>query len=339
MIMHMNLGVNSYDIIVERGILQKAETELDLNRKVMIVTDSGVPKNYSETLLGKCSEGYIYTIPEGEDSKNLKNFEEIIRKMLSLGFSRGDCVVASGGGVVGDLSGFVASAYMRGIDLYNVPTTLLSQIDSSIGGKVAVDIDGYKNIVGAFYQPKKVLIDPDVLKTLPQRQISNGLAESVKMAITSDAKLFEIFENENIDDNIDRIVEKSLKIKKEVVEQDEKESGLRKILNFGHTIGHAIEKGTGFSKFYHGECVSLGMIPMCSPNLRKRLIPVLEKLSLPICADFDREAVANFISFDKKVKGGKVSAIFSDSVGSYEIKETEPEKIGSLLEIICEGGK
>lgn len=336
---HMNLENNGYDIMIERGILQRAETELNLNRKVLIVTDSGVPEKYSETLREKCKEGYIYTIPMGEESKNLKNFESIIKKMLSYGFSRSDCVVAVGGGVVGDLSGFVASAYMRGIDFYNVPTTLLSQIDSSIGGKVAVDIDGYKNIVGAFYQPKKVLIDPDVLKTLPKRQISNGLAESVKMAITSDAELFEIFEKEDVNENIDKIIEKSLNIKKSVVEQDEKETGLRKILNFGHTIGHAIEKETGFSKYYHGECVSLGMIPMCSGELRKRLIPILEKLSLPICADFDKSAVVKAITHDKKVKNGKVSAVFSGCAGSFEIKETEPEKLGSLLGIICEGDK
>ena len=143
--------------------------------------------------------------------------------------------------MVGDLAGFAASAYMRGIDFYNIPTTLLSQIDSSIGGKTAINFGGVKNIVGAFYQPKKVLIDPDLLKTLPPRQISNGLAEAIKVGLTSDEKLFDIFENGEIGSRLDEIIVRALTVKKNVVEQDEKEAGLRRILNFGHTVGHGIE--------------------------------------------------------------------------------------------------
>ena len=159
--LHMNLGEHSYDIVIEHGVLSRAAEYLNLNRRVCVVTDSGVPAKYAETVAAQCRESLTVTFPQGEGSKNLDTFSAVLSDMLDAGFTRGDCVVAVGGGVVGDLAGFAASAYMRGIDFYNVPTTLLSQIDSSIGGKVAVDFHGYKNIVGAFHQPKCVLIDPD----------------------------------------------------------------------------------------------------------------------------------------------------------------------------------
>ena len=267
---HMNLQEQSYDILVQRGILESAGEHLNLNRRVLVVTDSGVPAAYAKTLAQQCRESVILTVDAGEGSKSLETFGRLLGAMLDHGFSRKDCVVAVGGGVVGDLSGFAASAYMRGIDFYNIPTTLLSQIDSSIGGKTAINFGGVKNIVGAFYQPKKVLIDPELLKTLPKRQISNGLAEAVKMAMTSDRVLFELFENEDIQSHIDDIIIRSLNIKKIVVEQDEKEAGLRKILNFGHTIGHGIESSGNMSELYHGECVALGLIPMCAEAIRPR---------------------------------------------------------------------
>ena len=152
--LHMNLGENSYDIVIEHGVLSRAAEHLNLNRRVCVVTDSGVPARYAETVAAQCRESLVVTFPQGEASKNLDTFSKVLADMLDAGFTRSDCVVAVGGGVVGDLAGFAASAYMRGIDFYNIPTTLLSQIDSSIGGKVAVDFHGYKNIVGAFHQPK-----------------------------------------------------------------------------------------------------------------------------------------------------------------------------------------
>ena len=263
-VLHMELGADSYDIVIERGALQKAGEYLDLDRKVLVLTDDGVPAEYAETVAQQAKDGFVFTVPQGEDSKSIPQFSEILSEMLRRGFSRKDAVVAVGGGVVGDLSGFVASAYMRGVDFYNVPTTVLSQVDSSIGGKTAVNLDGIKNIVGAFYQPKKVLIDLDLLSTLSERQIGNGLAEAVKMSLTSDKELFELFEKGNINDSMDEIITRSLKIKKAVVEQDEKEQGLRKILNFGHTIGHGVESFERLNGLYHGECVALGMIPMVS---------------------------------------------------------------------------
>lgn len=315
---HMNLGENSYDIVIERGILAQAGKHLNLNRRVLVVTDSGVPEIYAKTLASQCKTPVIYTVESGEESKSLETFEKLLHAMLENDFSRKDCVVAVGGGVVGDLAGFAASAYMRGVDFYNIPTTLLSQIDSSIGGKTAVNFGGIKNIVGAFYQPKKVLIDPELLKTLEKRQISNGLAEAIKMALTSDKELFKIFENKDADESIDEIIIRSLNIKKNVVEQDEKESGLRKILNFGHTIGHGIES-SNTKNLYHGECVALGLIPMCDEKIRPRVINVLKKCNLYNLIDFDWNKISEIAFHDKKADGDSVEVTIVNEIGKHEI--------------------
>ena len=331
MIIPVKTSTGSYDIVLERGALSQVEQHLNLNRKVLIVTDSGVPKQYSEIVAKKCTSPVVITIPEGEASKSFDNYKLLLSKLVEYGFTRTDCVVAVGGGVVGDLSGFVASSFMRGIDFYNIPTTVLSQVDSSIGGKVAIDFEGYKNIVGAFYPPKCVIIDSDTLKTLPERQISNGLAESVKMALTSDAELFEIFENEDILANIDTIVEKSLLIKRYVVEQDEKESGLRKILNFGHTLAHAIESENNMQNLYHGECVAIGMIPMCNSTVRERLIPVLNKLNLITAVECEKEKIIEAMKHDKKMTGETITVIFVKEIGSFEMKTMNFSELLDLL--------
>ena len=319
MTINMNLGNNSYDIVVERGILNKAKELLNLNRRVLVVTDSGVPQEYAQTLANQCKDSVICVVEQGEESKSLDVFEKLLTAMLDNDFSRNDCVVAVGGGVVGDLSGFVASTYMRGVDFYNIPTTLLSQIDSSIGGKTAINFCGVKNIVGAFYQPKKVLIDPDLLKTLEKRQISNGLAEAVKMALTSDKELFEIFENEDIESNLDEIIIRSLNIKKSVVELDEKEAGLRKILNFGHTIGHGIESSEN-GALYHGECVAFGMLPMCGEEIRDKVKKVLEKCELYREIEFDWDEIEKAAFHDKKADGDMVTVTTVNEIGSFEMK-------------------
>lgn len=339
MIIRMNLGEDSYDIVVERGILARADKYLNLNRRVLIVTDSGVPAEYAETVLGQCKNGIICTVAQGEASKSIDVFGRLLQTMLDNGFSRKDCVVAVGGGVVGDLSGFAASAYMRGIDFYNIPTTLLSQIDSSIGGKTAINFGGVKNIVGAFYQPKKVLIDAELLKTLPKRQISNGLAEAIKMALTSDRELFDIFESKDIEGNLDEIIIRSLNIKKNVVEQDEKESGLRKILNFGHTIGHGIESSEGMSELYHGECVALGMIPMCSEDIRPRLINVLKKCELYRKLEYDWEKIAEAAFHDKKADGDTVSVTIVNEVGSFEMKNEKSIDVINMAKKVLEAAE
>ena len=185
----VELGKDSYTITIRPGALSQASSYMDLDRKVLVVTDDGVPAGYAAAVASCCAHPVIVTLPQGESTKDLRNFELLCRTMLREGFTRTDCVAAVGGGVVGDLAGFAAASFMRGIDFYNIPTTVLSQVDSSVGGKVAIDMDGIKNCVGAFHQPKAVLIDPEVLRTLPPRQISNGLAEAVKMAATFDAEL------------------------------------------------------------------------------------------------------------------------------------------------------
>ena len=320
MIIPVKTSTGEYDIVLERGALKKAAEYLKLDRRVLVVTDSGVPAQYAATVASMCRYPTLVTIDEGEKSKCFDTYKMLLEKLVRNGFTRTDCVVAVGGGVVGDLSGFVAASFMRGIDFYNIPTTLLSQVDSSIGGKVAIDFDGYKNIVGAFYPPKKVIIDPETLRTLPERQLSNGLAESVKMSLTSDAELFSMFEDKTALDNIDTVIRRSLLIKKDVVEKDEKETGLRKILNFGHTLAHALETELEMSGLYHGECVAIGMLPMCSEPVRKRLVKVLEYLKLPTSADADVSVIAEAIRHDKKASGDEITVIFVETPGKWEMK-------------------
>ena len=314
------LGKNSYTVTIQRGALAKAGAYMKLDRKVLVVTDSGVPAVYARTVAGCCKTPVIVTIPQGEGSKNIKNFESLLRTMLQNGFTRTDCVVAVGGGVVGDLAGFVAACFMRGVDFYNIPTTVLSQVDSSIGGKVAIDLDNIKNCVGAFHQPKAVLIDPDVLSTLPPRHISGGLAEAVKMAVTFDEGLLSRFETEDAFACIDEIIAASLRIKAQVVKEDEKEAGLRRVLNFGHTIGHGIETAAGLDTLYHGECVALGMLPMCSDALRPRVKAILEKLNLPTVCRVDPQAVWQAMSHDKKLSGDTITVVYSEKAGSFRLQ-------------------
>jgi 3-dehydroquinate synthase len=222
---------------------------------------------------------------------------------------------------------------MRGIDFYNIPTTLLSQVDSSIGGKTAIDFLGVKNIVGAFYQPKKVIIDSNTLATLDKRQLSAGLAEAIKMALNFDSSLFELIEkSESLDNDIDKIIEKSLKIKRDVVEKDAKESSLRRVLNFGHTIGHAIESCSG-GTLLHGECVGLGMLPMCSEDVRARLIPVLEKYNLPTVFKADADELLELIAHDKKASGDDVTVVYCEKIGTFDMRKI---KVSEMKKYITE---
>lgn len=331
MILSLDLGANSYDIVLEAGALKHCEDYLNLNRKVLIVTDEGVPAEYAKCVADRCKTPIIATVPQGEGSKSIATYEKLLLMMLEAGFGRKDAVVAVGGGVCGDLAGFVAASYMRGVDFYNIPTTVLSQVDSSIGGKTAVNLGHIKNVVGAFYQPKKVLVDVDTLKTLEKRHIAEGLAEAVKMSLTSDAALFEMFETEEIEPNMERIIEGSLRIKKDVVEQDEKEMGLRRILNFGHTIGHGVESAGQEIGLYHGECVALGMIPMCSEDVKKRLVPVLEKLGLPTSVSLDPEAVYEALLHDKKASAGTITIVKVNAPGTFELETVDPASLKTAI--------
>ena len=333
----MIIKANGYDIIIEKGCLDRAGDYLPSDRKMLVVTDSGVPAEYAKKVLSFCGEGsLIKTIPQGEESKNFDILRDLLKTMLDAGFTRRDCVTAVGGGVVGDLSGFAASIYMRGIDFYNIPTTLLSQVDSSVGGKTAIDFEGVKNIVGAFYPPKRVLIDENVLSTLPRRQLNNGLAEALKMGMTSDSELFEIFENGNPYESIEAIIEKSLLIKTDVVNKDEKEQGLRRVLNFGHTIGHGIEAEQA-GALYHGECIAIGMIPMCSSETAGRLKTILAKLGLPSSCEGDVEKIYEAMLHDKKSGKESITAVFVDEPGFFRFEEVSPDSLKEKIRTVIRG--
>ena len=327
----MELGANSYDITVERGALQRAGELLKLGRKVLIVTDDGVPFRYSDKIASFCKEPYVVTLPQGERNKCMSTYMRLLEKMVENNFTRNDCVVAVGGGVMGDLAGFVAASYMRGIDFYNIPTTVLSQVDSSVGGKVAIDMGSYKNIVGAFWQPKTVIIDPNVLSTLSFRQQHNGLCEALKMGLILDDHLVSLFEQETLD--IDTIITRSIELKRDVVQQDERESNLRKILNFGHTIGHAIESAYGLNTYLHGECVAMGMLFFIEDKtLKQRVLNIYKKLDLPQVPDYDTATLLEYVTHDKKSNHNTVSTVLVEQSGSYIIKELSFKEIQEVLE-------
>ena len=335
----MNLGERSYDIIVKRGSLENLYQFARLDRRVAVVTDSGVPAQYAQMVADQCKDATIITVPQGEASKSFKILETVLRQMLDFGMGRGDLVVAVGGGVVGDLAGFAASIYMRGIDFINCPTTTLSMIDSSIGGKTAVDLGDTKNIVGAFWQPKLVIVDPDTLSTLPRRHFINGLAEAIKAGLLADPELFSIFEKEDVDDRIGDIICRSLRFKKSIVEQDETEQGMRKALNFGHTIGHGIEavkgiKGRRTTGLFHGECVALGMLPMIeSKALQKRVRGVYRRLGLPTRTAYDKEKVLAEMLHDKKAQDGQITIIKVPGLGCWRADKIPMTELPVLLGI------
>lgn len=317
--LHMELGDRSYDIHIGRGLLSRVGEYFSLDRRVLILTDDGVPAAYAEAVADACRTPTLVTVPQGEESKALSVWEDVLAVMLGEGFTRTDAVVAVGGGVVGDLGGFVAASYMRGVDFYNIPTTLLSQVDSSIGGKTAVDFRGVKNIIGAFHQPRGVLIDPALLKTLDERQMASGMAEIIKMAATSDEGLFSLLEeSEDPFALLDEIIPAALRIKKAVVEADEREGGLRRILNFGHTVGHGIESAAG-GRLLHGECVALGMLPMTTPAMQKRLLALYRRVGLPTSFRFSVSDILSAIRHDKKAAGDAISYVFVPSAGSYTL--------------------
>ena len=347
MTLNVNTHLGEYPIYIERNVLSRARELLSLaDRRVCIVTDSGVPQHYIDKISAQCHAPLIFCFPCGEQHKTFDTLKELLAALLSHDFDRKDVIVALGGGVVTDLAGFAAATYMRGIDFYNIPTTLLSQVDASVGGKTAVDFDGYKNMIGAFWQPKAVLIDPLTLTTLPPRRISDGMAEVIKMALTNDAELFERLEREVtvavdadghtiLPDAMDEIIAAALRIKIYVVEHDVREAGLRRVLNFGHTLGHAIESCGGLVERYHGECVALGMLPMCNPEVRARLVPVLKACNLPYQLDMttDNDALLTALRHDKKAAGAKVHTVFVPFVGSFEIQDKTPEELIDQLTV------
>lgn len=334
----MQLKSNSYDIIIKCGCLKNLYQFTNLSgRKVFILTDSGVPAQYAQTVLAQCSHGTVFTVPQGEGSKSLKTFATVLQGMLDFGMTRKDLLVAVGGGVVGDLGGFCAASYMRGIDFVNCPTTTLSQIDSSIGGKTGIDLGDTKNIVGAFWQPRVVLVDPDVLQTLPRRHVVNGLAEALKAGLLADPELYALFECEHPEQNIEQIIYRSLRFKKSIVEQDEREGGVRACLNFGHTIGHGIEavkgiKGRRINGLYHGECVALGMLPMIEDKaLVKRTRAIYRTLGLPTRTGVDKRKVLSYMQHDKKSAGATITVIRVPGLGCWRVDTLPMTELPGLL--------
>ena len=338
--------LGGYNVLIKRNSLECDESYKDIPRggKTLIVTDDGVPENYAKTVASYFSTPVTVTLPQGEQSKNLETYTFLLKTMCEHDFTRTDRVIAVGGGVIGDLCGFTAATYMRGIGFYNFPTTFLADVDSSIGGKTAIDFCGIKNVVGAFYPPCKVIIDTSVLETLPRRQLSAGIAESIKMAATSDKDLFSLLEivaegyPETFFTHAEEIIVKSLLIKKAIVETDPNEKGLRRVLNFGHTAGHAIEseyKG----KLLHGECVGLGMLPMCSTAVRARIEKLLLAYGLPVRAEVSEIEIAKLLRHDKKaVNDNEIASVHVNEIGNFRFRKESAEEIAACSKDILCGG-
>lgn len=328
----VDLKERSYEILLERGILKKIKAYLDIDRKYFLISDEGVPQSLVDLVSKQLPKCVVHVVRQGEEAKSFDVYEQCLRKMVHAKFTRKDCVLALGGGVVGDLSGFVAATYMRGIDFIQIPTTTLSQIDSSIGGKVAINVDGVKNCVGAFWQPKLVLIDPESLNTLTPRHFNNGLVEALKAGCLADESLLRLFEQENIKENLEEILYRALMFKKKIVEEDETEQGIRKILNFGHTLGHGIESYYHLSEVYHGEAVALGMMLVIEDeSIKQRLAKIYQRLNLKMAIEYDVDEVYEFILNDKKGNKETVSMILLPRLQQPEIKEVPWTQVRNLL--------
>ncbi|XFA98396.1 3-dehydroquinate synthase [Candidatus Izemoplasma sp. B36] len=312
--------LNNYSIIIENNLLNRLEDYFDNEKFYVIIHDDHIPKEYINKIRMACKNNLIINFPEGEKSKSFSEYERIISIMQKNNIKRDACIVAVGGGVTGDLSGFIASTYLRGIGYIQVPTSLLSQIDSSVGGKVAINTDYAKNSVGSFYPPSIVLIDPLTLKTLPKRHFNNGMAEGIKYGMIYSKTLFDRISNKNIEEDLETFIYDCLMIKKYFVENDEFDSSIRQMLNFGHTYGHAYERYYNFNKYLHGEAVALGMIKSTrNTNAKNNLISVLKKYNLPISDKINEEDIVDIIKKDKKNTSKYLNMIYVDTIGEANI--------------------
>lgn len=324
------------------------------NRRLCIVTDSKVNELYGEEVLhiltGKCRKAVKYVFPNGEEHKTLDTVRGIYKFLIAEGFDRKDMLLALGGGVVGDTTGYTAATYLRGIDYIQIPTTLLAQADSSIGGKTGVDFDGYKNMVGAFKMPKLVYMNLSVLHTLEDRQYFSGFAEVMKHGLIKDAmfyewlieKMYEICERDL--DVLQEMLHRSCTVKKLVVEKDPMEQGERALLNFGHTIGHAIEKAKGFT-LYHGECVALGCVAAAYISWKREMLTMEEYYEirdmfvpfyLPISVDeMNPSEILRLTKSDKKMESGKIKFVLLNKIGKAVIDTTvtDEEILAAINEI------
>ena len=347
-----------YDIVFDTcfaGLTGKIEELGFKGRKMAIITDTNVKPLYADEIkkeLEKISDNVIvHAIEAGESNKNLDSIYKIYKNLIENHFDRHDLIVALGGGVVGDMAGYTAATYLRGISFIQIPTTLLSQTDSSIGGKTGVDFEGYKNMVGAFHMPRLVYINTSTLKSLDGRQYASGFAEVMKHGLIKDQKFYEwlldnIYEiNDREDDVVLEMLERSCSVKKAVVEKDPTEKGDRMLLNFGHTLGHAIEKAKNFELF-HGECIALGAIAAAYISWKKEMISMEEyyeirdmyvPFNLPISIeDLDPDEVIRLTKSDKKADSGKVRFVLLKSIGKAVVSMdvTDEEMKAALNEII-----
>lgn len=351
-IIEVKLKDNSYKIYIEKNIFEKIAAYLKENyenKKILIVTDKNLEKLYikalNKTIQDKNFKTKIISIEPGEKSKSIDTLKKLYEDFTNFNLTRGDLILTFGGGVVGDLGGFAAATYLRGIPYIQIPTSLLAQVDSSVGGKVAVDLPWGKNLVGSFYQPKAVFIDPELLKTLDERFLHDGLAEVIKYGCIRDESIFRTLMNykddEELLDNIEKIIYTCCNIKKKVVESDEKDLGERMILNFGHTLGHAVEEYFNYSKYTHGEAVAIGMaeITRRSEELNITKIgthnfikKILMKYELPYRRiEMDKEKILHTIKLDKKSSGENINLILLNKIGEGFIKKVSIKEIENYI--------
>lgn len=337
-------GFKEYKIVIENSFefLLENLKELDIkNKKICIVTEKNVADIYLDKIInlinGNCNFVTSYVFKSGEKNKTLNTVQGLYEHLIISHFDRNDILIALGGGVTGDLTGYAASTYMRGIDFIQIPTTLLSQVDSSIGGKTGVDFKQYKNMVGAFHHPRLVYINVETLRTLPDREFSSGMAEVIKHGIIMDRKYYKWLDENKVEilslknEILKEMIYGSCYIKKTVVEEDPFEKGIRAILNFGHTIGHAIEKYKKF-KLLHGECVSLGMVAALRLSYEREnityeelasAINMLRMFRLPIHDKvLDTEKISEFTLSDKKMDSGIIKFILIESIGHAIVDRT-----------------
>lgn len=349
----VNLPNHSYDLLIENGALKNIGRWVQTlwnPQKIAIITDSNVHKIYSKQVQNDLKESgfdsYVHVVEAGEQSKSLTVAATIYDFLADNSFTRTDGIIALGGGVVGDLTGFVASTYMRGLHFLQVPTTLLAQVDSSVGGKTAVNSSKAKNLIGTFAQPEGVLIDPETLNTLDKRRVREGIAEIIKSAAIADETLWlklESFQDEQdlLNDAVE-IIAACCNIKRKVVEEDELDNGKRLILNFGHTIGHAVENISGYGNVTHGEGVAIGMSQMNRIAEMKQLTPVgtteklnrmIQKFQLPIKTDnWNKEELYRALTHDKKTRGQNIKVILLEKIGQAKIIQIPITEMKSYLD-------
>lgn len=342
-----NLKLNKSKILIGKGLFENFSRQaLNITEpcKILVLSDENVAKFYLEKLKKDLEKSGFkvseFIIKPGEKSKNLSTVMKIYEKMVADFFSRGDMIISLGGGVVSDIAGFAAATYLRGIKFASIPTSLLAQIDASIGGKNGVNLDCGKNLVGTFYNPEFILVDSNLLSTLPKSELRCGFAEAIKCGCIKDEKLFEIFENENLEKNLDEIIKRSILVKKDIVLKDEFDLGERKLLNFGHTLGHAYEKLGNFETFSHGEAVAIGMneitkisekLGLTKKGTSQRLTEVLKKNQLTVSSDFERKDILKAILHDKKISGSFIDLAVLKSIGSGFVHRVSCSKIADFL--------